>query len=121
MNSYPEQHDHPPVPADGMPMQAELTPSEQARFLALVEPIRSTLIAYSRQVVWFPSDCEDVLQTAMVTAFAAFPRYQEGTNFRAWMFKHLQNSAWNHNRRRRNLSLSNPVIESEATAPPMTR
>ena len=95
-------------------MQAEMTPSEQARFVALIEPIKASLIAYGRQVVWFPSDCEDVLQTAMATAFESFPRFQAGTNFRAWMFKHLQNSAWNHNRRRRNLSLSNPVVETEA-------
>lgn len=95
-------------------MQADMPPSVQARFMAHLEPIQGMLISFCRQVVWLPSDCEDVLQNGLATAFDAFGHFQEGTNFRAWLFKHLQNSAWNHNRRRRNLSLTIPDVESQA-------
>jgi RNA polymerase sigma-70 factor (ECF subfamily) len=47
-----------------------------------------------------PSDTEDVLQTAIMTAFARFDRYAEGTNFRAWIFRFVTLEIFNWNRKR---------------------
>jgi RNA polymerase sigma-70 factor (ECF subfamily) len=47
-----------------------------------------------------PSDTEDVLQSAIMTAFGRFHRYAEGTNFRAWMFRFVTLEAFNRNRKR---------------------
>jgi RNA polymerase sigma-70 factor (ECF subfamily) len=97
-------------------------PSDQARFMALLDPIQDVLKGYCQQLIWFPGDREDVLQSALTAAYGAFDRYKNGTNFRAWMFKHVQNSAWNHNRLRRNPSLSDPdvlkqVVDGSAYVP----
>jgi RNA polymerase sigma-70 factor (ECF subfamily) len=79
--------------------------SDSERFMAYLEPLKDGLLAFARQAVWSASDAEDVLQTALTTAFASFQSFQEGTNFRAWMYKHLQNAAWSCNRKRRGLGM----------------
>jgi RNA polymerase sigma-70 factor (ECF subfamily) len=54
-----------------------------------------------------PSDVEDVLQKAVMEAFARFDRYAEGTNFRAWMFRFVTLEIFNRNRK------SEPVLFGE--------
>ncbi len=70
------------------------------RFLELLEPVKGSLLAYCRQMLWLADDCEDVLQAALAAAFADFGRYQEGTNFPAWIFAYVQNIAYATNRKR---------------------
>lgn len=47
-----------------------------------------------------PSHVEDVLQSAIMEAFARFDRYTEGTNFRAWIFRFVTLEIFNRNRKR---------------------
>ena len=69
--------------------------------LTFIQPLKSSLLAFCRQTLWKPGEVEDVLQTALTTALQAFPQFEEGTHFRAWIFKHLQHAVWNANRRSR--------------------
>jgi RNA polymerase sigma-70 factor (ECF subfamily) len=47
------------------------------------------------------SEVEDVLQASVALAFGKFPRYAEGTNFKAWMFRFVTLEIFNRNRKRR--------------------
>lgn len=47
-------------------------------------------------------DAEDLVQETIVKAFAAFDRFEMGTNFRAWIFKILTNAFINNYYRTRN-------------------
>jgi RNA polymerase sigma-70 factor (ECF subfamily) len=71
-----------------------------ATFIALLQPIQRQLEVYCRRMLNQRSDVEDVLQTAVMTAFAQFDRYAEGTNFRAWMFRFVTHEVFNRNRKR---------------------
>lgn len=69
-------------------------------FLELLLPLQRSLEVYCRRILRNPADAEDVLQSAVMEAFARFDRYAEGTNFRAWMFRFVSLEAFNRNRKR---------------------
>lgn len=75
-------------------------PTEKAeRFLRHLEPLEGALEAYCRRSVRDPSTVEDVLQTAITSAYRDFHLYAEGTNFRAWIFRYLNVEIYAGNRR----------------------
>jgi RNA polymerase sigma-70 factor (ECF subfamily) len=47
-----------------------------------------------------PSDAEDLVQDALVRAYRFYDRFEQGTNFRAWLFKILTNTFINSYRRK---------------------
>ena len=47
-----------------------------------------------------PADAEDLVQQTMLKAFAAFDRFDEGTNIKAWLYKILQNTFISNYRKR---------------------
>jgi RNA polymerase sigma-70 factor (ECF subfamily) len=47
-----------------------------------------------------PQDAEDLVQDALVRGFRFYDRFQQGTNFRAWLFKILTNTYINSYRRK---------------------
>jgi len=69
-------------------------------FLGLLLPLQRSLEVYCRRMLRDPSHVEDVLQSAVLEAFARFDRYAEGTNFRAWMFRFVTLELFNRNRKR---------------------
>lgn len=73
--------------------------SKADRFLAHLQPLQGALEAYCRHQVNDVSAVEDVLQSCLAEAFADFHRYHEGTNFRAWIFRYLNLTILNWNRR----------------------
>lgn len=70
-----------------------------SRFLSLLQPIEVELEGYARRMVWRREDAPDVLQNAVLRAFAAFDRYHEDASFRAWMYRILTNEVFAINRR----------------------
>lgn len=72
---------------------------DPSRFVALLAPHQSALEAYARRALRARNAVEDALQAAVATAWRTFDRFQDGTNFRAWMFRILAHEILNENRR----------------------
>lgn len=68
--------------------------------MKLLHPLQQSLEVYCRRMLCNPSHVEDVLQSAIMEAFARFDRYSEGTNFRAWIFRFVTLELFNRNRKR---------------------
>ncbi|GJM26422.1 MAG: RNA polymerase sigma factor [Phycisphaerae bacterium] len=68
-------------------------------FLELVAPVRDSLYRFSLRNVWQQDQAGDVLQEAVMTAWRQFDRFEQGTNFKAWMFKILLNTLYRINRK----------------------
>jgi RNA polymerase sigma-70 factor, ECF subfamily len=93
------------------------------RFLALLRPIEGELEGYCRRLVWDPQEAGDALHNALARAIGAFDRYQEGTNFRAWMFMILTREAFAVNRKHlriaaREFQMAPDAMEALAQAAP---
>ena len=69
------------------------TDSHQS-LLALLQPIEGELEGYARRMVWRNEDLPDVLQNAVLSAYAAFDRYREDASFRTWTFKIFTNEIY---------------------------
>lgn len=68
-------------------------------FLAKLESVKAPLTAYVRQLLWNPSDLDDALQTTVLTAFQKFSSFQDGTDFRSWVFRIASFTVFNINRK----------------------
>ena len=91
-------------------------PTDADRFLALLRPIERDLERYCRRLVWEPQEAPDVLQNAVLRAFAAFDRYRENASFRAWMFKIVTNEAFAMNRKHARIARHEFQLEPEELA-----
>jgi RNA polymerase sigma-70 factor (ECF subfamily) len=69
------------------------------KFLKLLEPIRDSLYRFAVRNVWQQDAAGDVLQEAVMTAWRQFHKFEEGSNFRAWMFKIVLNTLYRVNRK----------------------
>jgi RNA polymerase sigma-70 factor (ECF subfamily) len=94
-------------------MKDSPTGSEAAQFLELLQPIEGELEAYCRRLIWDPQEVRDALHNALARAIAAFDRYHQGTNFRAWMFKILTREAFALNRKHHRLAEREFQMEPE--------
>ncbi len=72
---------------------------DKAKFLSLLQPNRDSLYRFAARNVWNKDQVTDILQDAVMTAWTQFPRFEEGTNFRAWVFKILLNTIYRYNRK----------------------
>ncbi len=52
--------------------------------------------------MWDATELEDALQTILMTAFEKFSNFEDGTNFRAWIFRITTQTIFNYNRRSAN-------------------
>src|SRR5215216_5255925 len=73
-----------------------LTPAE---FEALIQDIRPDLHRYAARMTGSIFDGEDVVQEALVKAYAALPLLAHNTNLRGWLFRITHNKAIDHLRR----------------------
>ncbi len=78
-------------------------PSAEARrrnFAALAFPHMDALYGTALRMTRHPHDAEDLMQDVYLRAYRFFDRFEEGTNFKAWIFKILTNTFINRYRRK---------------------
>src|SRR3989338_2550698 len=68
-------------------------------FIELLTPHRDILYRVCKSLIWNRNDIEDVLQTAIMNAYRSFDKFEEGSNFKAWMIKFLINTVFNFNKK----------------------
>jgi RNA polymerase sigma-70 factor (TIGR02947 family) len=62
-----------------------------SRFARDAEPFFDVLSRGARRLTRSDADAEDLLQDALLHAYAGFHTFQEGTNLKAWLFRILYN------------------------------
>lgn len=62
-----------------------------ARFAREVEPLLAVLHRMAARRTRSSADAEDLVQETLLRAFAGFHTFQQGTNFKAWVFRVLIN------------------------------
>jgi RNA polymerase sigma-70 factor (ECF subfamily) len=62
-----------------------------ARFAREAEPLFDVLSRGARRLTRSDADAEDLLQDALLHAYAGFHTFQEGSNLKAWLFRILYN------------------------------
>lgn len=73
------------------------TKEEQKKyFQELLNPELPSLFRTALRMTRNREDAEDLVQETVTKAFAAFDRFEEGTNFRAWIFRILTNTFINN-------------------------
>lgn len=70
-------------------------------FEAQCLPYRGELFAAAIRMTRHADDAHDLVQETFLRAYAAWPRFQHGTNVRAWLFRILSNTFINIYRKRR--------------------
>ena len=86
------------------------------RFLRYLKPVQGALEAFCRRGLYDPSLTEDVLQEAIMRAFADFALFADGSNFRAWIFRYAHFGILETNRttaRKRHVSLEDEVVAED--------
>ncbi|MBI2154204.1 MAG: sigma-70 family RNA polymerase sigma factor [Candidatus Rokubacteria bacterium] len=67
--------------------------SVRAEFESAVFPHLEAMARLARSLLrGNQADAQDLVQDAALRAFRAFPRFQPGTNLRAWLFRILRNT-----------------------------
>lgn len=82
-------------------MQATLQDGPRERFGAEAIPLTDQLYPTALRMTRNPADAEDLLQETFAKAFAAYDRFEEGTNLRAWLFRILTNTFLSSYRKQR--------------------
>lgn len=84
-------------------------------FSRRLAPLADDLVVLARRLVDGPDEVEDVLQTALASAWKHRVSFADDTNFRAWILRFVVNESWNANRRRsRNRVRSSPLPDELA-------
>jgi RNA polymerase sigma-70 factor (ECF subfamily) len=74
-------------------------------FIELLTPHKDTLYRVCKNLIWNRNDIEDALQTTVLNAYKSFDKFEEGSNFKAWIFKYLINTVLNFNKKYTRLSI----------------
>lgn len=87
---------------DLMAFWRQSTPPEDVRaaFETLLAPHRGALYNSALRLTRSQEDAEDLTQDVIVRAYVSFHQFQQGTNFKAWLFRILTNTYINEYRRR---------------------
>ncbi|WP_101951079.1 sigma-70 family RNA polymerase sigma factor [Mycobacterium sp. 3519A] len=62
-----------------------------ARFARETEPLFDVLLRRARRLTRNEADAEDLLQDALMHAYAGFHTFHDGSNLKAWLFRILHN------------------------------
>lgn len=82
---------------------------DAADFETQVLPLRRDLYGTALRYTRNPADAEDLVQDTLVRAYAAWPRFQPGSNLRGWLHRILVNgfiSGYRRDKRRRRFATS---------------
>jgi RNA polymerase sigma factor (sigma-70 family) len=72
-------------------MQSTPNPDLAARFANEIAPLLDVLSRGARRLTRSDTDAEDLLQDALMHAYAGFGSFKEGSNLKAWLFRILYN------------------------------
>jgi RNA polymerase sigma-70 factor (ECF subfamily) len=72
-----------------------------ARFERDVVPLREVLYRHALRLTRNPADAEDLLQEALMKAYANFAAFRPDSNLKAWLFRILTNNFINGYRKKR--------------------
>lgn len=92
-----------------------LTPVPDAHFAAQfaveTRPLLDMLHRGARRLSRSEADAEDLLQDTLLHAFAGYPKFQHGTNLKAWLFKIMYNRWVSNHRTQQRRPEETPVDE----------
>ncbi|MCZ6651658.1 MAG: sigma-70 family RNA polymerase sigma factor [Planctomycetota bacterium] len=74
-------------------------PGRAQEFLVLLEPIKVRIERYALRSAWNREQGQDIVQEAVMTAWREFHRFEQGTDFRAWVFRILINTIYSFNKK----------------------
>jgi RNA polymerase sigma-70 factor (ECF subfamily) len=66
--------------------------ADQARFADDAMPFMDGLYSAALRMTRNPADAEDLVQETYLRAYRGYPRFEEGTNLRAWLYRILTNT-----------------------------
>lgn len=81
------------------------------RFTAEAMPLLDQLFAAAMRMTRNAADAEDLVQETFLKAFAAYARFTQGTNIRAWLYRILTNTYINGYRKRQRRPAEHPTDE----------
>ncbi len=68
-------------------------------FVQRLEPLAEELVVFARRMLDRPDEAQDVLQSALASAWKLRQRFVEGTNLRAWVYRFIVHEVQNANRK----------------------
>lgn len=74
-------------------------PSGHEQFERVAIPHLAELLRVARRLTLDPASAEDLVQETMMLAWRGFPRFELGTNARAWLFRILFNAFYGEGRK----------------------
>jgi RNA polymerase sigma-70 factor (ECF subfamily) len=83
-----------------MPRNKSSPEQRREKFEALAFPHMDALYSTALRMTRNPLDAEDLLQDVYLRAYRFFDKFEEGTNFKAWIFKILTNTFINRYRKK---------------------
>ncbi|MDZ7292649.1 MAG: sigma-70 family RNA polymerase sigma factor [candidate division KSB1 bacterium] len=83
-----------------MPRNKPSPEERRKQFEALAFPHMDALYSTALRMTRNQLDAEDLVQDAFLRAYRFFDKFQEGTNFKAWIFKILTNTFINQYRKK---------------------
>lgn len=87
----------------------DLSAAFEAQALEFLDPLYGAALRMTRN----PADAQDLVQETFAKAFAAFGRFEQGTNLKAWLYRILTNTYINDYRKRQNRPYTQVVEELE--------
>ncbi len=82
-------------------------------FEAAAMPFVDSLYSTAYRMTRNSEDAEDLVQETYMKAYKYYDKFQEGTNFKAWLFKILKNTFINAYRKKQQKPLENDFAEIE--------
>jgi RNA polymerase sigma-70 factor (ECF subfamily) len=87
--------------------------ADQAKFAELAMEHMASLYTAALRMTRNPADAEDLVQETYLKAYRYYDKFEEGTNFKAWLFKIMKNTFINNYRKRQQAPALSDFAEIE--------